>query len=287
VSEIRVELFTPSRLRDQAEGRALLDALGRYMPSWMPYRYGWSEPLRNVYDPAKSEHFWDTHYGLMFRNAKRSASGQVDVRTGAWDILSRIILSGRAPRAQLEGGIGPFLAQCGETLDLTYGMAHIFTEQQAADYYRLWFEIPSDDEDESVRSARVGPFPYCLRDLYWGNVFGPPYAELFGADRLRTAPAAIVTELRPGYFYLQVTDSILDLWDTATVPAYEAARDAVKQHLGPECFYDPAATTPRRAPAFRNSAEEGLWKPREGDRLGPGVKELLARIADQAKQAGQ
>lgn len=281
MSELRVELFTPSTLRDQAEGRALLDALDQHLPYWMPHRYGWSDPLRNVYDPARPEHFWDTHYGLMFRNAGRNANGDVKVRNGPWDILSRVTLSGRVPRAEMEGGTGPFLAQSGTTLDLTYAMAHIFTERQAEDYYRMWFSIAPDDGDESVRSARVGPFPYCLRDLYWANVFGPPYTELFGADRLRTAPAAVVTELRPGYFYLQVTTTILDLCDAGTLPAYEAARDAVKEHLGPECFYDPAATTPRRAPAFRTAAEEGLWKPREGVKLGPGVQELLDRIASQ------
>lgn len=281
MSELRVELFTPSILRDQAEGRALLDALSEYLPSWMPHRYGWSQPLRNVYDPAQAEHFWNTRYGVMFRNAARTASGEVEVRTGPWDILSRITLSGTAPRAQWEGGTGPFLAQCGRTLDLTYAMAHIFTERQASDYYRLWFKAAPDDGDESVRSARVGPFPYCLRDLYWANVFGPPYTELFGADRLRTAPAAVVTELRPGYYYLQVTSSIRDLTDAATASGYQAARDAVKEHLGPECFYDPAATTSRRAPAFRTAAEEGLWKPREGVKLGPGVQELLDRIARQ------
>lgn len=279
MSELRVELFTPGILRDQAEGRALLDALGEHLPYWMPHRYGWSEPLRNVYDPARPEHFWDTAHGLAFRNAARNASGEVDVRMGPWDILSKITLSGRVPRSQLESGTGPFLSQCGRALDLTYAMAHIFTERQAADYYRLWFETaPSDDG--TVRNAAQGPFPHCLRDLYWANVFGPPYTELFGASRLRTAPAAVVTELRPGYFYLQVTASIRDLTDAATVPAYQAARDAVKEHLGPECFYDPAAATPRRAPAFRTAAEEGLWKPREGVTLGPGVQELLDRIAN-------
>jgi len=280
VSELRVELFTPSVLRDQTEGRALLDALNEHLPAWMPYRYGWSQPLRNVYDPSNTGHFWDTYHGLLFRNATRAATGEVDVRMGPWDILSKITLSGRVPRAQMEGGTGPFLAQCGRTLDIAYAMAHIFTEQQAAEYYRLWFATAPAD-DGTVRNAAQGPFPNCLRDLYWANVFGPPYTGLFGADRLRTAPAAVVTELRPGYFYLQVTDSITGLTDATAARAFQDARDAIKDHLGPDCFYDPAATAPRRAPIFRTAAEEGIWKPREGTRVSPQVQELLDRTAGQ------
>jgi hypothetical protein len=280
MSKVRVELFTPSMLREQEEGRALLGALGAHVPSWMPHRYGWSVPLRNVYDPGDPGHFWDTHYGLLFRNARRTAEGEVDVRTGPWDILSRIELSGLAGQAELDrNGPGEFVAQCGRELGLAYAMAHIFSDQQADEYYRLWFAIPP--EDESVRSAAQGPFPYCLRDLYWANVFGPPYTELFGASRLRTAPAAVVTELRPGYFYLQLTGAILDLCDPGALAGYRAVRDAVKEHLGPDCFYDPAATTPRRAPSFRTAAEEGLWKPREGTNMTIELQALLAKARGQ------
>jgi hypothetical protein len=280
MSKVRVELFTPSMLASQAEGSALLHALGEHLPSWMPHRYGWSEPLRNSYDPSRASHFWDTHYGLLFRNATRSAEGEVEVRTGPWDILSRITLSGRAARAELDsGGAGGFLAECGTTLDLAYAMAHIFTEEQDREYYQAWFS--TSPEGRSVRNARQGPFPHCLRDLYWGNVFGPPYTELFGASRLRTAPAALVAELRPGYFYLQLTGSILDLCDTAALPRYRAASDAVRQHLGPECFRDPASAAPRRAPRFRTAAEEGLWKPREGATVPSDVQALLARAPGQ------
>lgn len=282
MSELRVELFTPSQLTDPAEGRVLLGALEQHVPSWMPGRYGWSEPLRHVYSPDKAEHFWSRPSGLdvMFRNARKSATGEVHRRTGPWDILSKIELVGTVARADLRGGgVGRFLAECGRSLDITYAMAHIFTDKQAADYYSAWFEFPPD---EGVKTARQGPFPYFLRDLYWANVFGPPYTELFGADRLRTAPAADVTELRPGYFYVQLTGSILDLCEPDALPGNQAARDAVKKHLGPDCFYQPGKDAgSHRAPSFRIAAEEGLWTPPKGARLSREVQELVARLADQ------
>jgi hypothetical protein len=281
VSKIYVELFTPSPLDDPAEGRALLQALNEHAPSWMPRRYGWTEPLRHVYVPERTEHFWSERDGLMFRNERKTATGHVRGRLGPWDILSKIELSGTVPRSTLEeNGIGGLLAGCGTALDLAYAMAHVFTDKQADDYYAAWFDVPAPEEDR-VRTARQGPFPYYLRDLYWGNVFGPPYVELFGADRLRTAPAAVVTELRDGCFYLQVTDTILDLSSPEGIPRYRAARDAVKNHLGPEFFYEAGATTPRRAPHWRTAAEDGLWDPPEGFAF---PDELMAMVRERDGQ---
>jgi hypothetical protein len=279
VSKVQVELFTPTLLDNQAEGRALLGALGEHVPSWTPRRYGWSEPLRNVYAPGQSGHFWERPNGLMFRNASGDAAGEVSVRTGPWDILSKVELSGPATRPELEHGIGRFLAQCGPALGLAYGMAHIFTPAQADEYYRQWFELPPPGD--RVKTARQGPFPYFLRDLYWGNLFGPPYTELFGADRLRTAPAAVASEPRPGYFYLQVTEAITDLCDATALARYRQARDAVKQHLGPDFFYQAGRTAPGRAPHFRTAAEDGIWKPASGTAVSAELQALLAQAPGQ------
>jgi hypothetical protein len=249
-----------------------------HLPSWMPRRYGWTEPLRHVYDPARTEHFWGQRDGLMFRSANRAATGEVDGRIGPWDILTKIRMWGQATRPELDSGIGAFLADCGRAMDMSYAMAHIFTDEQDDEYYRSWFELPPA---EGVKAARQGPFPYFLRDLYWGNVFGPPYTELFGDERLRTVPAAVVTELREGYFYVQLTDAILDLCDADALPRYRAVRDAVKDHLGADCFYEAGATTPRRAPRWRTAVEDGLWKPREGVPLPDEVRALVAEIDQQ------
>lgn len=277
MSKIYVELFTTSQLADPAEGRALLHALEGHIPSWTPHRYGWTEPLRHVYDPERTGHFWQEQFGLMFRNARKTAEGYVNPRVGPFEILSKIELSGTAPRGTLEdGGIGAFLAECGETLGLAYAMAHVFTDRQADDYHAAFRGTPKGNP----RTESLGPFPFYLLDLYWGNVFGPPYVELIGADRLRTAPAAVVTELPSGGFYVQVTGTILDLSSAEGIPRYRAARDAVKEHLGSEFFYEAGATTPRRAPHWRTAAEDGLWQLPEGVPLSNIPDEVLELIEE-------
>jgi hypothetical protein len=261
------EVFTPGQLSDPDEGRVLIASLSEHVPSWTPYRYGWSEPLRNTYDPERFDHFW-SQVGY-WRNATRTSEGSVEVRSGPWDILSKVQVSGEWTPELTGEGLGAFLADSGAALDISYGMAHRFTPDERAAYRNAWFGL--SPEQDRVKKARQGTMPHVLRDLYWGNVFGPAYVELFGVERLRTAPAAVVGELRPGYFYLQLTADITDR------AALAAAREKVKAHLGEECFHDPNATTPRRAPHFATAAEEGLWKPVKGTPMTDELRALLAK----------
>jgi hypothetical protein len=267
------ELFTPSLLKDPTEGRAFIEALAAHVPYWMPRRYGWSEPLRHTFADERFDHFW-SQLGY-WRNAARTLNARADIRTGPWDILSDVKMSG-AFAPELKGdGLGAFLADCGAApaLNITYAMAHLFTDEEENETYRRdWFELPP--VPESVKIAAQGTMPYFLRDLFWANLFGPPYTELFGIERLRTAPATVAREMRPGYFYLQLTDDIADRDGVAAV------REQVKAHIGADCFYDPKATTPRRAPRFTTAAEDGLWKPVKGTNWTDELRALYAKAAN-------
>ena len=95
-----MKLFTRSVLTDPQQGRTLIQLLGEYVPSWLPHRYGWSVPLRNVYDPDRFEEFWTgLEYNLDWRNAKRTATGHVTTRLGPRDTLSSIELKGQQNRS--------------------------------------------------------------------------------------------------------------------------------------------------------------------------------------------
>jgi hypothetical protein len=67
-----------------------------------------------------------------------------------------------------------------------------------------------------------------LRGVYWVNVFGPPFVELIGAERLLSAPAQ-TERLGPGHVLL-------------VVEREEA--DAVAAHIGPEFFVPKGEAAP-------------------------------------------
>jgi hypothetical protein len=81
-----------------------------------------------------------------------------------------------------------------------------------------------------------------LPDLYWGTVFGKPYVELFGAQKLAQAPVARREELAPGIFYLQLTDDLNDV--RAEPQLVEQVRTEAKRFLGIDAFKESATAQP-------------------------------------------
>ena len=90
-----------------------------------------------------------------------------------------------------------------------------------------------------------------LPDLPWLTIFGPPYAVMFGRERIETTPAHEVRALSNGSILLNVTHDIPDTPDGWA--SFKAARDRCKLHLDCKAFFDPKA--PRgyvyRVPEFR------------------------------------
>jgi len=278
------KLFTRRPLTDPEDGRALIRLIGEHVPSWLPHRYGWSIPLRNVYDPERFEEFWKgLEYNLDWRNAQRTSTGHVTTRVGPRDTLSSVELSGEQdPALRLAGlaaGLAGLLRDCGQPLDLTYAVLHLFHPDELFTGNHGGHMFGDIRGTPVLGVAELG-LKECLPDLAWGNVFGPPYVELFGgAGRLRGAPAALVAELGPDRFYLQLTGDITDVRDDRA--AFTAARDSVKEHLGADCFA--GYRGPLRAPRLPMAAQEGLWSPPAGFEVPDDLRQML----DQAVRDGK
>lgn len=267
-----VKLFTRSPLTSPDEGRALIGLISEHVPYWMPYRYGWSEPLRNVFDPDRFEDFWQQlRLSLDWRNEKRTATGEVYTRVNPYSTLSEISIEGEQTRALDLGALAGLLQACGEPLDLVYGLVHL---SHPDDLNRGHGGLFTEFQGAPLLAVNERGLWECLPDLAWGNVFGPPYVELFGgADRVRTAPAALVRELGPSRFYLQLTGDIRDV--QVNRPALAAARDAVRRHLGPDCFSGYRGRL--RAPHLPTAAEDGLWSPPAGMDVSDELQQMLAK----------
>jgi hypothetical protein len=271
-----VKLFSRSTLTDVAQGRTLVRLIGEHVPYWTPYRYGWSEPPRNVFDPDQFEEFWQIQFRLLWRNEKRTATGDAQTRVGPRSTLSDIELQGEQNRALELAALGGLVQDCGEPLELAYGVLHLFHADEAGRSGHMFGVV----QGTPILAVTERGLWECLPDLAWGNVFGPPYVDLFGgADRVRTTPAAQVSELGPDRFYLQLTDDIRDVQDNR--PALIAARDAAKRHLGADCFHGYRGRL--RAPRLPTAAEEGLWSPRPGVAVPDDIQQMLDKAVRDGK----
>ena len=86
-----------------------------------------------------------------------------------------------------------------------------------------------------------------LPDLAWYTVWGAPYVELFGRDRLASCPLFLSEPVAANSWECRLTQDMVT--DASEV------REAAKSHLGLEHFLDLSAPErQRRAPTF-------LWAP--------------------------
>jgi hypothetical protein len=114
----------------------------------------------------------------------------------------------------------------------------------------------SDSQDRDRYRRHVEPFILGLAthrlleglpDVPWAMLFGPPYVELFGRERLLSTPAAHLEELAGGV-YLQLTTRVTDV--TLRRESYLAAQKAARQHLDSGAFLGEAPVEQLRVPEF-------------------------------------
>jgi hypothetical protein len=115
-----------------------------------------------------------------------------------------------------------------------YGMVHVLCQHERIE---ATAQGRSDiDGDDRLGADASWGFTVQLRTglptLYWRNLFGRPYVELFGRERLASAPANSVVE-RPWGFELQLTPRPPD---DASYANYRAVRERVIEHLSRGAF---------------------------------------------------
>jgi hypothetical protein len=97
-----------------------------------------------------------------------------------------------------------------------------------------------------------------IPDIYWMTLFGRRYVDMFGRERLRTAPAAKAELLPDGSALLQASLRSGDV--VAPGGSFAAVRQRIIEHLGRDAFYDPRRPDARTVtPAFDDTIARSLW----------------------------
>jgi hypothetical protein len=191
-----------------------------------------------------------------------------------------IALSFRAKGEEEATGVTRFVHEICEAFRADYAMAHILTETELRERMAEKLlhptsppEPPVEQIVENMRDAvkRKGFAPVLqgleiiglgthrlvkyLPDLYWLNVFGLPYVEVFGRDKLQTAPAEEVVGLPYGGVALKLTSPLHD--SSESWNKFKAARQKCKSHLDSGVFFDSKAPAKHTysVPTFRFASE--------------------------------
>jgi hypothetical protein len=224
---VEVQLLTPRPLTRKEDGRRFLELWLELMPEYTPQRYSLVEPIRMPFDPERIDELlgmWADHL-LMVRKLPYALTS-VGMRTYHHDVLSNVSIDLELRGIRQDPVIG-FLEALSVEFSSDFALIHAVTEE--APKYQDCF-VTGHKLKKSI--------PY----LPWLTVFGPPYIELFGKERLLSTPAHKAKALDEQHVSIQLSPDIMDLVNHYRHPdaGYEAARQAVLDHLDSNAFHDPA-----------------------------------------------
>jgi hypothetical protein len=238
-SNVYFGLLTPAHIGSRSSGRIVLETLLEATPEWSPETYNYFEPVNRPFDPLKLDEALDAwRSNFLWRRKKPPIHGS------AWfggNIHSSIYI--KIPRRTFD-------------IESAMKLVRVLRKDFAIDlsYVHVTHDTDFDNRERyraHVEPLIVGLTTHCLReglpDVPWAMLFGPPYVDLFGRERLLTTPAAHVEETAGGV-YVQLTASITDV--ATHRESYLAAQEAATAHLDCDAFRRTPPSASLRVPEF-------------------------------------
>ena len=240
MKELQINILIPEKLVSKESGRRVLDLLNSVYPDFSPERYGSHEPLREVYDPAHPEkalEIWGKSF--LWKRKHPRVEGSIWLAWGPRLTHTWLTLSVDAEKAN-SYKVVDFVQQTSAAFNSDFAFIHILTEDdiKKGTLNGTVFCLNPAKKRYSLTVTTKELFQY-LPDIYWATVLGLPYVQHFGREKLLSTPAFIVQELSNGSVYLQISENPLDLETHPT--NLNLVRQAIKEHLNQDSFFDPAA----------------------------------------------
>jgi hypothetical protein len=238
MSAVILDVLTPVRLLTREEYRAMLQSLCNY-PTLAPDVYDAAEPMREPFDPSAVNFVADTVYrwgtGFLWRRRKPKSWGAIYPNFSPKPEHSAVHLEATVGKETEESEV--------------IGLLKDWSCALGADFGFLEAKLPKPDLSRPSLFAHTRELVKKIPQFFWATVFGPPYVELFGRDRLSNVPAAVNIELTPNLFYIQLTEHLNDVIERPEI--VDKARQTAKEHLGLDAFVIASgAATAARIPKF-------------------------------------
>ena len=201
------------------------------LPHYRPARWDRVEPIKHHFDIANIEQIWpegvlDTVFWK--KTGKNRAEGswweRVESLNGHHANLKVYVYDTKHQQELLDT-----IKELGVYMETDYAFLDAYTHQ----YKPVLLRNSGNIYGSLTVTTHI--LRHWLPDMTWATVFGPAYIRLFGKDNLLSAPACHVEDLGPEHVFIQLTASLDDLFEK--FDEVMEAREAVKQHLGYDCFF--------------------------------------------------
>lgn len=252
-----LELLSDQRIDDPVVGAQIMRTLLTVLPEFRPIRYGEVEPDDSWWTDdllERMESVWPRPLGFAFEGADGTLGDMVSIAGN--HIHSSLLLNAPAAGPDDDRALR-FLTTLADLVGAEFGLIHRFDRREAsrAADNRTLTGMSSGDPVFIVTSHNL---KRGIPDIYWTTLFGRRYVDMFGRERLLTAPAANVELFPAGYALLQTSQLSGDV--VQLDGPFGAARGRIIEHLGREAFYDPQRPDAEKVtPAFDDTIARSLW----------------------------
>lgn len=277
--ELSCAIQLPRFFKSKEEGRQFLELLLACFPEHVPHKFGSYEPLRKRFAADNLDAALREWGGWGFIAQRRMPVLYLGVIHGVESVRPRHtnigVYSFEAADWSHVSAVRAFCVQAVQNWNADLAVAHILTRAELAERIDHLKTMPGSNPGYILRrveregfakvlsgmtAARFGGLQSGLADLPWLAIFGQPYIEMFGRERLESTPAHEVLTLSNGSVLVNPARDIPDTeigWAT-----FRNARDRCMQHLGMEAFIRTLAHGARaeRVPQFRFPVE--MYKPK-------------------------
>lgn len=212
----------------------------KMLPEIRPSVYNWTDPINKPWDINNLEDLLPDIRGITYG------------KSVYWKRLS-------SPRAEGVFGVAPHNGKSDENDQhsnsrFTVNLGEINVDnlveylienaRDDADIAQIHVMTPQEKVSRELEFSFSGHFEeyttfvlkHWLPELPWGVVFGEPYVQLFGMNRLLNAPAYKVQKISNNAVYIQLSPSLSDLITNYDV--VNGVRQNIKNHIGRDVFFD-------------------------------------------------
>lgn len=222
--DVVVQFYLPYLHESKADGRQILHMICELLPELAPEFYSSYEPINKRFHSIETAlNDWGSSF--LWKRKSSAANGMVTFGSAhpRRPFHTSVWLEGRLEILDNER-LTHFVREFSKAFQPDVSLIHIFPKTGHGNRQPI-FNLSTFVMRES------------LPNLYWVTVFGRPYINLFGKERLLSTPAAVVREIAEDVVYMQLTEHLMD--NRKQAERVEVVRQGAKRHLDSNVFFDP------------------------------------------------
>jgi len=235
--KVVLEILSPLPLASREDGQIILEQWKADLPDLLPNLIGNWEPIDRRFDANNFNaalNIWKWPF-LAVRDRPR-VNCSIWMRKASHQQLHSTLVWDMEQHAASQDSLLTFLKSTSAAVKADFALLHLLTDAEI-EYGRHNRTITALDKKATQFNFFLASKDLKRRipGLFWATAFGAPYVEMFGRDRLVSAPAYQVQVISNEVILLQMTKDLADVDRRSDV--FNETRSQVKQHLTEDAFF--------------------------------------------------